>query len=264
MDHYQVNPELFSALPSIIQAKILRLAGATVCVQHLELTLVDRIEDAGTFSFIESEVEWLLDVRREILILTEYKNIAYTDNIIPFLSTGIGNMKDAGGHYFSSKDGKVGFRERLLIRGGRHEEDVVKWITGCIDTRCTKSPDVMRRIEHDDNPRLSDDETCMVLLDIRSIFLILKKRFSDIAPERMKDLTRSYTRKTLDRIMKHCKVISFYAYLLTNAEVLELEPCWALYNNIDGQDIYLALIYIIKKESLKLYNMISEAIASMY
>jgi hypothetical protein len=72
----EVSPSKFSMLPEDIKARIIRRAGGgTITKQHQESTINDRIVDAGTKSFSNEELSWLLNIRKTLAIMYEYEGI---------------------------------------------------------------------------------------------------------------------------------------------------------------------------------------------
>jgi hypothetical protein len=76
MEQDNVSPLKFSTLPPDLQARIFgqRLQGGTVTRQHRELTIEDRIPDAGTKLFSESELQWFINARCILAIMFESEN----------------------------------------------------------------------------------------------------------------------------------------------------------------------------------------------
>jgi len=68
MDQSVISPGKFGTLPEDIQARIIRRAKKTVSKRQQEITIADRIENAGTKPFTKDEAKYLMKTSRDILM----------------------------------------------------------------------------------------------------------------------------------------------------------------------------------------------------
>ena len=178
-----VSPGKFSQLPEDIQARIIRPIAGPVSKTQLGLTIVDRIKDAGTKPFIKDEVEWLTQIRRNIMVFAGYKE---SEISIKIYATSFSNHSS-----FAITDSVMMVIKNDIPRynayapGGYsafYRNYIVKALTNRIDSGII-SPEIVDSLT-------GLDSVDTYLTDLRSVFLILRRRFQIINEDMAVELAR--------------------------------------------------------------------------
>jgi hypothetical protein len=223
----EVSPGKFNTLPEDLRARIIRKAGGgTVTRQHREYTIEDRIQDAGTKPFIKEEIEWLLNIRKTLAIMFGYAGNCdikilvsrfNRDSTYLIETLSIGTYISDNKANISSEDTKFDGREEIDKTSIRSD------LIGRYDTQIIKSSNTI--VSYDEEAEV-DIYADVVILDLRSIFIILKRRFSLIMPTEAINLARKYTMIILNTIMDDMNGVGLYAlamYLVTNAIMFDMD-----------------------------------------
>jgi hypothetical protein len=223
----EVSPSEFSALPEEIRARIIRRAGGgTVTTQHREYTIEDRIYDAGTKPFSREEIDWLLNIRKTLAIMFEYNG----DCDIKILISKFNKNDDILIHttsiktYISNEGVNTYFTD--IRFDGREEidkKDIRSELIGRYDTQIIKTSDTI--VSYDDEGGF-ELYANVIILDLRSIFVILKRRFNLVMPNEAINLARKYTTLIFNTIMDDIegrKLYSLMGYLVTNAIMFDMD-----------------------------------------
>jgi hypothetical protein len=262
----EVSPGKFDTLPEVLRSRIIRESGAgTVTGQHRELTLTDRIIDAGTKPFSKEDVKWLTTVRRDIMIcyITDeprrYASKIGRKLLLVSMDTKY-ERKVMGMRYInidlSMKENKVNY-STFLETWKPPIEKIEEILPGCRDTRIITNRDIF----------LSYGEKEYTLLtDIRSVFLMLRRRFMIILPNNAINKAREWTQDVLDIIVDDLweeNLHTLLPYLVGNAIYLELEinmNDYIIFADIEMDDVF---IKDTEEKCEELYDKISYAIKQM-
>ena len=234
--------------------------------------------------FTKEEIRWILNVRRTLAIMWSKEGVAqirmFTSKIDKkakvLTETEIFDIdveKDGSKAFF----GQFGRGEEII------KNRVVEDLTGRLDTQ------IMRDSEYevlgteygvlgtDGEEEEFDVYADIIILDIRSIFLILRERFELVSPERAIETARKYTINILNTIVDDlglCPNANFFAkkftmqgtkmfvlmgYLMCNATLFDMDIIVESYNGrrrIDDEiltrvsnvctDLYERIILVIK------------------
>jgi hypothetical protein len=269
----EISPGKFSGLPEEIRSRIIRRAGAgTVTRQHRELTIADRVKTAGSSPFTQEEVEWLINVRREIIVCVVYETNAYLilasmdskrkNNIVGMRELNV-EISTASVWYDTS------IRPTFTVGRISPVIAIRDSLIGSRDTKVDKT---------DNNYFIITDEENFVLTDVRSIFLILRKRFMIVLSDGLKanqnindestKLSREWTKNIFNVIVDDLWQQNLYTllpYLIFNAITLELDVNMDDYITTWDQTLIINNEWIFKTESQckKLYIQISDYIGQM-
>ena len=263
----QVSPVKFATLPEDIQARIIRQGKGIVSKTHQKLTMTDQVRDAGTKSFTKTEVEWLSTVHNTLLLFYGYISSAYIYRI----ATPIIILEPADSFIQLDRLDIEADGNRIIVGAPKltpsfsNISDIVPDLIGRFDSTIFRSSYVTVYL----NGQESDAD--VVLIDVRSIFLILQRRFKSVFTERATILAREWTQKALDNIVDdypYMKMVALLGYLIFNTSVLGL--------NIDRNhyftgvktkgtiEVYEEHLEDIQKSCTILYEMISTAIAGFH
>ena len=218
-EQIEVSPSKFDTLPEDIKSRIIRRAGkGTLTKQHRELTLEDRIQDAGTKPFSESELKWFINVRRILAIMFESEKDSIIMYFHSILDKKWGVVTRTGRYRI-----EITNQAKLTLGLGSREFEkskIIQFLTGRFDSQ------TVRDIKLNKFERLPSLNFNVVILDLRSIFIILKHRFEIIVPHNSLVLARKYTQLALDNIVddfQGVKLFSLHQYLICNALMLDVD-----------------------------------------
>jgi hypothetical protein len=121
--------------------------------------------------------------------------------------------------YPSAGDIKI-MLQNLVENNGIDREDIIDELAGRFDTNIIKSTDIS--VGSDNTEEIYAD---IVLTDLRSMFIVLRERFTIVVPHNAIKLARQYTQKTLDNIvddMQNERIFVLLVYLIINAVLLDI------------------------------------------
>jgi hypothetical protein len=184
----EISPDKFSKLPPELQARILRSAtGRTFSTHHRELTIADRIIDAGSKPFAEEEVEWLYN--------------SLSDTAIVY----IGENRDSGRIYFAGERDEPGFA--IIIDVNYKNNKILYKYTGGSQYGSNELDKVINRLDTGIKRKLDSEVNFLrnyitiVLPDIRCIFYVFLRRFSIIMTTGSFEKAREWTQQILNNIV---------------------------------------------------------------
>lgn len=227
----EVTSDNFSTLPEDIKVRILRRAGVGVLTkQHRDLITEDRIKDAGTKPFIKSEIEYLMEVRRSMGIIYENDGYSISYIIVPLLNKSRNLYIQT--QRLSSKvlSGSGRYTENIMVKyddtNDEYSKNVIIYqLINRFDSKITKHAGfIVNGLEGGIEVGI-EVEANIVLTDIRSIFIVLRERFMNVASDTAINLARKYTKKAFNNIvndMQHKKIFALLIYCITNAILLDL------------------------------------------
>jgi len=288
MDQSQVSPGKFSQLPEDIRARIIRPIAGAVSRTHRDLTIAERIEDAGTKPFLKEEVEWLVNAKREVLLFygTHGNNkFSGTAEIELFTMSFEKTSTDA---YLAEMldirfdDNKIEFDVAGTTRYST-KEAIIEHLIGRVDISVIKDVDVFltgytieKNDESEEYAEEYEGQVNMVLTDIKSIYMILYRRFIIISPDKMIAINyaRTATRKILDNIVddfapsiineEGSKLPALLGYLLFNIRMLDVDIDYMKYIKQYNKKVIKKNLQSIQEECTKLYEILSDETAHLY
>jgi hypothetical protein len=263
MDFQEISPSKFATLPENIRFRIIRESGGgTVTTKHRDLTIQERIIDAGTKPFLKSEIEYLLNVRRSMLIMYENNGDSRIYILLPVWNRISHNVPYQGILSTWIDDDSV----RLLLHRNKEatilNDEIVKDLLNRFDSNIIK--DTCHNINIVDIVLYDKFQANIILTDLRSMFIILRERFKITSPNDAIKLARKYTQNAFNNIVNDfqgSRIFSLIMYLTSNAMLLDLDidsltylfPFTKKLNDTEE----------IVKKCTELYEIISDIISNM-
>jgi len=287
-----VSARRFENLPEEVKARIIFGAGA-VNRSHQEYMIDERIEDAGTKPFTNDELTWLVTVKRSVVLFYSYGPNARISLIgLSFYSSSplidMGSLDvifhPIGKRIEYHNVEEIDYNYPFIIKA----ELIVKELTNCIDSSIIRktcqnvlvAPSEIDEIgEFGDFGEYSDttdqyyeEYECdympanITLTDVRTVFLILRRRFTLMELSNCIQLARIYTQRVLDRIMDDYQSLSrgaLLGYLLLTAKSLELDVHNQVICDYGGIKLDSEEFMHLEKQCHELYLIITEEIKHM-
>jgi hypothetical protein len=212
----EVSSSEFSMLPEDIRA-------VPSPEQHREYAIEDQVEDVGTKSFNEEEINWLLNIRKTIAIMYEYNGISDIGTLVSKFNSNYLTETTMMYTYVWNDGAKISL-QNIKFKDGNEEikkKAIRNNLVGRYDTQ------IIRRSKNIISYRAKDHEIFadVIIPDLRSIYILLKRRFNLITDESI-NLARKYTMIILNRIMddmQGTRIYALIAYLLTNAIMFDMD-----------------------------------------
>lgn len=262
MDVPQISPGKFATLPEDIRARITRTAGGGVLTrQHQELTIADRVNDAGTKPFTKSEAKWIIDVRRMLSIMYEWNGTSKNQILISKTVRSYPILIESDVFDVIFEENNIDM-DHYGSGDEYNKLTIADVLTGRLDSGIVKEayfPEIYL-YDGDNNEFVPN----VILLDVRSIFLILRKRFEIIVPLENVELARKYTQVILDNIVDDFqghRIFSLLEYLMCNVLLFDVDINAKEYiRNYENDDI--SMQEVIAK-CTKLYKILSSVVNGM-
>jgi len=236
-------------------------------LRHLTLE-----QSLGTKPFTRKEIKYLLDVRRMIMIMVENIGNSRAYILVSKTDRTVGVLVESETFFvtvFEENDGN----KIVIDNQGSGEEWGKVALTNALDGRLDTKIIEETFIPVVDNPSTDNDYANLILLDLRSIFLILKYRFEAVNQEKADILARKYTQYVLDTVMNDMSgtdpegpimygLYSLLQYLMCNALILDV--------NVNFQEYYgehrlndSKVNDMIVNQCNELYDILSNIISGM-
>ena len=231
-----INPKKFATLPEDIQSRIIRSGiGQSLSRRHHKLTLADRIEDAGTKPFSKSELEWLFEVRRLLLFFAEHDG-SLVATMYSILIGGQGLIgTDSYAVSYNKTNSIITYEEAEPL--DFTEIDLIQYLTGRFGSQIL-APSSIEILVPAENRTYKPN---LILTDLKSVFLILFRRFNIVIPNAEDDvitLARKWTQEYLNNVVddhQGYKLPALLAYLLLNSAMFDLD--YNVENYLSGSKI---------------------------
>ena len=225
----------FEDLPPEIQARILRQKNIIPSRLYRNLTIQDRIDDAGTKPFLESEIDWVLEKKDDILIFASHDKIpsavifrySKITNIVPLMllvQKVLVTRSERGSFQIENIPGLS-----LTNLWGK----IIKDLTYRIDSDIVFESDIQlprgyATLRYTVN--VLGLKATIILTDIQTLFLILRRRFEIIfdsdftSNPRISLLAQKRTQEIFDKIIDDFqgnRIIPLYEYLLQETSLFK-------------------------------------------